>query len=91
MVLGIKPRSLCLLDGYYTTTKLYPQSYFINFILSLVTQDFCLFGWLWFFKKYLFIYLFIICKYTVAVFRHSRRGNQISLQMVVSHHVVAGI
>ena len=32
--------------------------------------------------------LFIICKYTVAV---SRRGYQISLQMVVSHHVVAGI
>jgi hypothetical protein len=37
------------------------------------------------------IYLFIICKYTVAVFRHPRRGHQISLQMVVSHHVVAGI
>jgi hypothetical protein len=32
-----------------------------------------------------------VCKYTVAVFRHSRRGRQISLQMVVSHHVVAGI
>jgi hypothetical protein len=30
---------------------------------------------------YLFIYLFIICKYTVAVFRHSRRGRQISLWM----------
>jgi hypothetical protein len=42
---------------------------------------------LFFFK----IYLFIICKYTVAVFRHSRRGRQISLQMVVNHHVVAGI
>jgi hypothetical protein len=42
-----------------------------------------------FFKR--FIYLFIICKYTVAVFRHSRRGSQISLRMVVSHHVVAGI
>jgi hypothetical protein len=42
-----------------------------------------------FFKK---IYLFIIClKYTVAVFRHSRRGCQILLWMVVSHHVVAGI
>jgi hypothetical protein len=40
---------------------------------------------------FLKIYLFIICKYTVAVFRHSRRGSQISLQMVVSHHVVAGI
>jgi hypothetical protein len=40
---------------------------------------------------FLKIYLFIICKYTVAVFRHSRRGHQILLQMVVSHHVVAGI
>ena len=36
------------------------------------------------------IYLFTICKYIVAVFRHSRRRSQISLQMVVSHHVVAG-
>jgi hypothetical protein len=34
---------------------------------------------------------FIICKYTVAIFRHTRRGSQISLRMVVSHHVVAGI
>jgi hypothetical protein len=40
---------------------------------------------------FLKIYLFIIWKYIVAVFRHSRRGSQISLQMVVSHHVVAGI
>ena len=32
-------------------------------------------------------YLFIICKYTAAVFRHT---SQISLRMVVSHHVVAG-
>ena len=31
---------------------------------------------------YLFIYLFIICKYTVAVFRHSRKGHQISIWMV---------
>jgi hypothetical protein len=28
-------------------------------------------------------------EYTVAVFRHTRRGHQIPLQMVVSHHVVA--
>jgi hypothetical protein len=41
-----------------------------------------------FFKIYFY---FIICEYTVAVFRHSRRGRQILLQMVVSHHVVAGI
>jgi hypothetical protein len=37
------------------------------------------------------MYLFIICKYSVAALRHSRRGSQISLRMVVSHHVVAGI
>jgi hypothetical protein len=35
--------------------------------------------------------LFIIYKYTVAVFRHSRKWHQILLQMVVSHYVVAGI
>jgi hypothetical protein len=33
----------------------------------------------------------IIHKYTVAVFTHTRRGRQISLRVVVSHHVVAGI
>jgi hypothetical protein len=43
-----------------------------------------------FFLSFLSSYLVIICKYTVAVFRHTRRGRQISLQMVVSHHVVAG-
>jgi hypothetical protein len=40
------------------------------------------------FLKKLFI---IICKYTVAIFRGTRRGSQILLRMVVSHHVVAGI
>jgi hypothetical protein len=35
--------------------------------------------------------LFHIYEYMVAVFRHTRRGHQISLQMVVSHCVVAGI
>jgi hypothetical protein len=35
--------------------------------------------------------LFIIThKYTVAVSQHTRREHQISLQVVVSHHVVAG-
>jgi hypothetical protein len=33
----------------------------------------------------------IIHNYTVAVFRHARRGHQISLKVVVSHHVAAGI
>jgi hypothetical protein len=34
--------------------------------------------------------LFYAYKYTVAVFRHTRRGHQIPLQMIVNHHVVAG-
>ena len=46
---------------------------------------------LFFFNFFLKIYLVIICKYTVAVFRCTRRGHQISLQVVVNHHVVAGI
>jgi hypothetical protein len=43
------------------------------------------------FLFFLKIYLFIICKYTVADFRNTRRGQQTSLLVVVSHHVVAGI
>jgi hypothetical protein len=39
---------------------------------------------------YRIIYLFYVYEYSVAVFRHTRRGRQISLEMVVSHHVVAG-
>jgi hypothetical protein len=41
-----------------------------------------------FLQKDLFI---IICKYTLTVFRHTRRGHQISIWMVVSYHVAAGI
>jgi hypothetical protein len=47
-------------------------------------------------KDYIYIYIYIydlfiiVNKYIVAVFRCTRRGCQISLQMVVSHHVVAG-
>ena len=39
---------------------------------------------------FFYFYLFYLYEYTVAVFRHNRRGHQILLQMVVSHHVVAG-
>jgi hypothetical protein len=35
-------------------------------------------------------YLFYVYEYTVAVLNHTRRVHQILLQMVVSHHVVAG-
>ena len=37
------------------------------------------------------VYLLLVDKYTVAVFRHTKRGCQISLRMVVSYHMVAGI
>jgi hypothetical protein len=39
----------------------------------------------------LFIYYYFIYECTVAVFRHTRSGHRIPLQMSVSHHVVAGI
>jgi hypothetical protein len=39
---------------------------------------------------FLKIYLFYVYDYTVAIFRHTLREHQIPLQMVVSHHVVAG-
>ena len=48
------------------------------------TQDLCSLRPISLEPKDLFI---IICKYTVAVFRHTRRRHQIPLQMVVSHHV----
>jgi hypothetical protein len=36
-------------------------------------------------------YVFYAYEYTTtALFRHTRRGHQTPLQMVVSHHVVAG-
>jgi hypothetical protein len=44
------------------------------------------FSFFFFFK----IYLFYLCEYTIAVFTHTRRGQWIPLQVVVSHHVVAG-
>jgi hypothetical protein len=46
------------------------------------------FDCIYIFFKDLFI---IISKYTVAGFRCTRRGRQISLWVVVSHHVVARI
>jgi hypothetical protein len=39
------------------------------------------------------LFLFYVCEYpvTVAVFRHSRRGHHIPLQMIMSHGLVLGI
>jgi len=38
-----------------------------------------------------FLFIYFIYEYTVAIFRHTRKGHQIPLQIVGSHHVVAGI
>jgi hypothetical protein len=42
------------------------------------------------FFSFLKNYLFYVYEYTVAVFRHTRRGHQTQLQIVVCHHVVVG-
>jgi hypothetical protein len=59
----------------------------VFFLLSFLFLSFLFSLSLSFFKD-LFI---IICKYTVAVVAHTRRGYQITLRVVVSQHVVAGI
>jgi hypothetical protein len=46
-------------------------------------------SWLAVISLFLFKDLFYVCEYTVAVFRLTRRGHHILLQMIVSHHVVA--
>jgi hypothetical protein len=75
-------------------------SFIRRHVISLCTMNFFrrliahLFSWsqgsLHFFAH--FLSLFYICdEYTVAVFRHTRRGHQIPLQVVVSScHAVAG-
>jgi hypothetical protein len=48
---------------------------------AFMLNAYCVETWIYEASLFLFfffkIYLFIICKYTVAVFRHSRRGSQI--------------
>ena len=62
-----------------------PRFYLLLLLLLLFFFN-ILFGF--FFLK---ICLFYVCEYIAAVSRNTRRGHQISLLMVVSHHVVAGI
>ena len=40
---------------------------------------------------YMRTYIHIFYAYKYDIFMHTRKGYQIPLQMVVSHHVVAGI
>jgi hypothetical protein len=67
---------------FYTKTT-WPWDFFKKRFLMTISISFGAMGLLIFKKD-----LFITYKYAVAVFRYSRRGRQISLQMVVSHHVV---
>jgi hypothetical protein len=50
----------------------------------------CLFGIAFLIVFFFLRFILFMFEYTVTVFRRTRRGHQISLQMVVSHHVVAG-
>jgi hypothetical protein len=63
-------------------------SWELNFKTSALSGQLCSLSPCLLRPKDLFI---IISKYTVADFRCTKRGCQISLQMVVSHHMVAGI
>jgi hypothetical protein len=68
-------------------TSEYRGSEMYVFYFKCISFSFFFF-FLFFFLK---IYLFYVYEYTVAVFRHTRRGHQIPLKVVVSHHVVARI
>ena len=85
----VQAHECCLVGGsvsgsYQVSELVDSLCLFVKSLSPLGSQG----GILIFFKK---MYLLIICKCTVAVFRCTRRGYQISLQMVVSYHVVAGI
>jgi hypothetical protein len=80
---GIELGSFERVASTYNSWALSLPPAFYNYILFIYFCSLCFFL---FFKD-----LFIICKYTVADFIHSRKGSHISLWVVVSHHVVAGI
>ena len=39
---------------------------------------------------FLFLKIYLFYVFTIALFRHPRRGHQTPLEMVESHHVVGG-
>jgi hypothetical protein len=78
-----------LLQGVVQWVPTFPTLWSINTVLQVVaTPNHKIILLLLFF--FLKSNLFYVCEYIVTIFRHTRRGHQISLQMVVSHHVVAG-
>ena len=78
-LLGFELRTFGRAVSALTLWAISPAPFFCLFVC------FGFFFFFFFFKKIYFIY-----EYTVTVFSHTRRQHQIPLQMVVSHHVVAG-
>lgn len=83
-VLRIWTHIPCLQGRHITDWSTTSVAIFIYLLLDFLLLFFVLFWW----GPGV---LFYVCEYTVALFRHTKGGRQISLQMVVSHHVVAGI
>jgi len=67
----------CIVSTFTHGVSLVAPNIYLSFFLS--------------FSLSFFLSFFFLFKYTVTVFRHTRRGHQIPLQMVVSHHVVARV
>jgi hypothetical protein len=100
MIRSTTPRSACTVLKHYTDfqeaiLKKSREKKVPPFIYSHLYRRYkCVFFKKLKFKLYLFIFkdlFIIISKYTIADFGCTRRGHQISLWMVVSHHVVAEI
>jgi hypothetical protein len=75
---------------YHSNSKLIKMCVFlVNGCLERAKVERCSSLIFYLFYFFRIIYLFYVYEYTVTVFRHTRRGHQIPLEMVVSHHVVA--
>jgi hypothetical protein len=61
----------------------------VYFLVTLIDTCFFKLGKFSFLLK-IYLFIFYVYEDTVAVFRHTRRGHQIPLQMVVSHYVGPG-
>jgi hypothetical protein len=60
----------------------------LHVVVGNCTYDLCCSGWSTHSGTKIYLLLYIS---TLSVFRHTRKGRQISLWVVVSHHVVGGI
>ena len=85
--------SVYFLIPCYSKRSLCPCCRLVSVCVSMCLS-LCLCVYVYLFSKqfsfFVKIYLFYVYEFTVNVYRHTRRGHQIPLQMAVSHHVVAG-